>query len=64
MLTLEQKRLVEQFDVSLQDRIDHEHHIYIHPVNRNMAKLVEIENSLDSKLILCSEYEWIVHNGP
>lgn len=47
MLSLQQKRLMEQFDLSLRERMIHERHIYIDQIMKHMAKVNGLESALE-----------------
>lgn len=47
MLALQQKKLMEQFDLALRERLIHERHIYIDQIMKHMAKVKGLESALD-----------------
>ena len=51
MLALQQKKLMEQFDLALRERLIHERHVYIDHIAKNVAKVKGLEAVLEGRFI-------------
>ncbi|XP_067938140.1 MICOS complex subunit MIC60-like [Watersipora subatra] len=49
MLALQQKKLMEQFDLALRERLIHERHMFIDYIGKNMAKVKGLEAALEER---------------
>lgn len=47
MLSLQQKKLMEQFDLALRERLVHERHVFMDHIAKNMAKVKGIQAALE-----------------
>lgn len=47
MLSLQQKKLMEQFDLALRERLMHERHVFIDQISNNLAKVRGLEAALE-----------------
>lgn len=44
---MQEKRLAEQFDLALRERLVHERHIFIDQIQKHMAKVTGLEAALE-----------------
>ena len=49
MLSLQQKKLMEQFDLALRERLIHERHVFIDQISQHTAQVEGLERALEGE---------------
>lgn len=49
MLSLQQKKLMEQFDLALRERLIHSRHVFIDQISQHLAKVKGLEAALEGQ---------------
>lgn len=52
MLSLQQKQLMEQFDLALRERLIHERHVFIDQIAKHTAKVKGLESALEGTCVI------------